>query len=41
MKFNKEQELRSEFIEKIKKIQRQKSIKIGSIEKFKKRYNVK
>lgn len=36
---NKEPELRPEYIKKAKKIMKQKSIKIGSIKNFKKRYS--
>tara|TARA_Y100000310_G_scaffold338107_1_gene426870 strand:- start:2093 stop:2335 length:243 start_codon:yes stop_codon:yes gene_type:complete len=36
-----EPELRPEFIQKMKKISKQKTVKIGSIENFKKRYGMK
>ncbi len=36
-----EPELRPEFIEKMKRIQKQKTINVGSIEDFKKRYGLK
>ncbi len=37
----KEPELRPEFIEKMKRIQKQKAIKIGTLDNFKNRYGIK
>ena len=41
IEFKDEPELRPEFIEKMKKIEKQKSIHIGTIENFRKRYGLK
>lgn len=34
------EEIRSEYVEKLMKINKQKDIKVGSIDNFKKRYNL-